>query len=163
MLRPPPQKAMPLARPQGRQSLNVSLSHPVSMSRCLNVSAGLGSQVSGLSLPFTTTHCPAARWTRRWQSGHRRADMRPETRDLPGGHETLRPPVGEAAPGACPFLEALGRVLGQCTSLGARTGRALQDCFALGRWRGIGFAIHCRDKGGERLARTLALPQKAYQ
>ena len=40
--------ARPMARPQGRQSLNVSLSHPISMSRCLNVSASLKSQVSGL-------------------------------------------------------------------------------------------------------------------
>ena len=41
---------MSLARPQGRQRLNVSLSHSVSMSRCLNVSASLRSQVSGLPL-----------------------------------------------------------------------------------------------------------------
>ena len=40
-----------MARPQGRQSLNVSLSHLVSMSRCLNVSASLLSQVSGLPSP----------------------------------------------------------------------------------------------------------------
>ena len=75
---------MPMSRPQGRQCLNVSLSHPVSMSRCLNVSASLLSQVSGLALPLA----PAARSARRWRSGNRRADMRPETRDLPGGHET---------------------------------------------------------------------------
>ena len=58
----------------------------VSMSRCLNVSPGLGSQVS--CLPFTPCH--AARLDRRWRSGNRRADMRHETRDLAGGHETLR-------------------------------------------------------------------------
>ena len=74
------------ARPPKSQCL---MSHPVSMSHCLNVSTGLGSQVSGLPL---LNHHPslAARWTRRWRSGNRRADMRPETRDLPGGHETLR-------------------------------------------------------------------------
>ena len=44
-------EAMPMARPQGRQSLNVSRSHLVSMSRCLNVSASLLSQVSGLPSP----------------------------------------------------------------------------------------------------------------
>ena len=33
-----------------RQSLNVSLSYPVSKSQCLNVSASLLSQVSGLPL-----------------------------------------------------------------------------------------------------------------
>ena len=38
-----PPKAMSKVRPQGRQSLNVSLSHPVSMSRCL-----MSPQVSGL-------------------------------------------------------------------------------------------------------------------
>ena len=38
-------------------------------------------------------HCLAARLVRCWRSGNRRADMRPETRDLAGGHETLRPPV----------------------------------------------------------------------
>ena len=85
-----PAKGFPMTRPQGRQSLNVSLSHPVSMSRCLNVSAGLGSQVSGLPLPLTTTHCLAARRPRHRRSGDRRADMRPETRDLAEGHETLR-------------------------------------------------------------------------
>ena len=41
----------------------------------------------------------ARRWlcrarARRWRSGRGRADMRPETRDLPGRHETLRLPVG---------------------------------------------------------------------
>ena len=34
---------------------------------------------------------------RRWRGGHGRADMRPETRDQPGGHETLRPLAGTAA------------------------------------------------------------------
>ena len=34
-----------------RKATYVSMSHPVSMSRCLNVSAGLGSQVSGLPPP----------------------------------------------------------------------------------------------------------------
>ena len=47
----------------------------VSMSRCLNVSPGLGSQVSGL----TFTLAPAARWPRHWRCGNRRADMRHET------------------------------------------------------------------------------------
>ena len=47
----------------------------VSMSRCLNVSPGLGSQVSGL----TFTLAPAARWPRHRRSGNRRADMRHET------------------------------------------------------------------------------------
>ena len=41
----------------------------------------------------------AHRWlcrarARRWRGGRGRADMRPETRDLQGRHETLRPPVG---------------------------------------------------------------------
>ena len=35
-----------------RKATYVSMSHPVSMSRCLNVSAGLGSLVSGLTTPF---------------------------------------------------------------------------------------------------------------
>ena len=41
----------------------------------------------------------ARRWLcrardRRGRGGRGRADMRPETRDLPGRHETLRPPAG---------------------------------------------------------------------
>ena len=71
------------ARPPMSQCL---MSHPVSMSRCLNVSPGLGSQVS--CLPFTPCH--AARSARHRRSGNWRADMRPETRDPAGGHETLR-------------------------------------------------------------------------
>ncbi len=51
-------EAAPMARPQGRQCL---MSHPVSMSRCLNVSPGLLSQVSGLPLTPPATGTPLAR------------------------------------------------------------------------------------------------------
>ena len=57
-------------------------------------------------------------------------------------------------PVAAPFLEALCRVLCQCSAFGARTGRALQDCFALGRRRSNCFAIRCR--AGAQAARPLA-------
>ncbi len=55
---------------------------------------------------------------------------------------------------ACPFLEALCLVISQCSAFGARTGRALQNCFALGRWRSNCFAIRCR--AGAQAARPLA-------
>ena len=70
-----------MTRPQGRKSLNVSC---VTRSQCLAVS--MSHQVSGLrsqvSPPFTP--CFAARSARHRRSGNRRADMRPETRDLLG-------------------------------------------------------------------------------
>ena len=82
-----------------RKAAKVSMSHCLTQSHCLAVS--MSPRVSGLrslvSPSLATTHCLAARWTRRWRSGNRRADMRPETRDLAGGHETLRPSAGGAA------------------------------------------------------------------
>ena len=65
------------------QCLAVSPSLNVSLSQCLRKS-----QVSGLWSPPTTL--TPARWARHRRSGNRRADMRHETRDLPGGRETLR-------------------------------------------------------------------------
>ena len=58
---------------------------------------------------------------------------------------------------ACPFLEALCLVISQCSAFGARTGRALQNCFALGRWRSNYFAIRNRGvSGGTRRAAKMA-------
>ena len=47
-------------------------------------------------------------------------------------------------------LEALGQALSHCSALGARTGRALQNCCALNRWQGECFAIRCRAVGRVR-------------
>ena len=77
-----PYQAAPPARPPISQCLNVSPGLNVSLSQCLR-----RSRVSGLWSP---TLLLAARLPRRWRSGNRRADMRHETRDLAGGHETLR-------------------------------------------------------------------------
>ena len=67
-------------------------------------------------------------------------------------------PVGEAFYRAfClaeRFLEALCLVRSRCRALGARTGRALQDCSALSRWRSKCFAICCRT--GAQAAQPLA-------
>ena len=52
--------------------------------------------------PQAFPHCLAARLARCRRSGNRRADMRPETRDLAGGHETLRQVEIEAVPMARP-------------------------------------------------------------
>ena len=46
-----------------------------------------------------------------------------------------------ASPVTCPFLEALCRVLYQCSAFGARTGRALQNGLHAERERSIGSAI----------------------
>ena len=52
------------------------------------------------------------------------------------------------------FLEALCQVLGHCPAFGARTGRALQDCSALSRWRSDCFAI--RGGAGAQAAQPMA-------
>ena len=57
-------------------------------------------------------------------------------------------------PVAAPFLEALCQVLGHCPAFGARTGRALQDCSALSRWRSDCFAI--RGGAGAQAAQPMA-------
>ena len=50
--------------------------------------------------------------TRRRRSGRVRADMRPETRDLPGRHETLRPPAGGPRPVAAAKVSMSPQVSG---------------------------------------------------
>ena len=73
------------ARPQGRQCLNVSC---LTRSQCLAVS--MSHQVSGLRSLVSPSPLATPRQSRHRRSGNRRADMRPETRDPAGGHETLR-------------------------------------------------------------------------
>ena len=60
---------------------------------CQGLARDTRSRVSCLRsplLPLYHPNCFAARVSRRWRSGTWRADMGPKTRDLPGGHETLR-------------------------------------------------------------------------
>ena len=73
--------------------------------------------------------------------------MRHETRDL----------VGDV-----PFLEALSQMLCQCSALGARTGRALQDCLHAERERSICFAIGEGPSGGARQWIAFALPEGTH-
>ena len=78
-----PAKGFPMARPQSHQGLNVSC---LNRSQCLAVS--MSPQVSGLRSLVSPTLSLGARLARHGRGGNRRADMRHETRDLAGGHET---------------------------------------------------------------------------
>ena len=64
--------------------------------------APLSSRGSRSARPQAFPQCLAARLARCWRSGNQRADMRPETRDLAGGHETLRQVEIDAVPMARP-------------------------------------------------------------
>ena len=116
------------ARPQGRQGLNVSC---LTRSQCLAVS--MSRQVSGLrSLVLPSPLAPPARWARRWRCGNRRADMRHETRDLQGRHETLRRVTPRSF--ACPCNRDI-----RCNSR--------RDCLRYAPYGQLSFASACRSAG----------------
>ena len=70
--------------------------------------------------------------------------------------------LSPVAPVACPSLEALCRVLCQCSALGARTGRALRNGLHAERERSIGSAIGEGPSGGLAREIAFALPEGVH-